>query len=176
MGLFSFLRRDPTARWPDAGRGPVALDLRAGTVGGVAMGAPWASLERLGRPASHRAPAGTFTYPLRGFEVDVSEGKVLAFGLVFRPAWTEVDSDPTFIPCRADVLLPGGERTVWTTETTADGVKADLGAPEHESVPGEDPGDEGGTRLVYALPRTMLSLEFDAEGRIVSVDVDPPAP
>lgn len=176
MGLFSWLFPHPSQRWPSPGTGDVTLDLRDGTVAGVAFGAPWQSLERLGRPSRPGlARKGVYTYPLRGFEVEGHDG-VAAFGLVFRPAMTSVESEPGFTPCRLRIVRPDGVAGEWTADTTEEDVRALLGPPAREQSSDDDELDSLWVRtLDYAFPTCQVNLEMDREGRLATINVDPPS-
>lgn len=177
MGLLSWLFPHPSRRWPAPGTGEVTLDLREGTVAGVALGAPSQTLERLGRPSRpDLVRKGVYTYPLRGFEVDAHD-IVAAFGLVFHAAMTSVDREPGFTPCRLRVVRPDGVAGEWSAETTEEDVRTLLGPPHHERSSDDDEDDPFFVRtLGYAYTACQVSLEFDGKGRLVCIDVDPLSP
>ncbi|MDX1565037.1 MAG: hypothetical protein R3236_06500 [Phycisphaeraceae bacterium] len=151
MGLFDWLKPDPSADWPRSRRIDRTLDLAAVRWAGVAFGDPPESLRSLGRPSNRRPfSEGTFEYFAEGFTVEIDSKGVDAFGLAIgsRP-W---DEPHTPHPLR--VIWPEGEQT-HVDQTTVIGCFADrLGDPAFEERDEQE--------IIQRYDRQTFQLELEA--------------
>lgn len=151
--------------WPEIDDpGPLSLDVRRGTLAGIAIGDPEQRVrERLGRPAawSPMAREGSWLYPQWGLVIEVEDGAVSdlkvsldeASGVFFQ-------IDETGSRFRGGVQLQPGGEVLPAAELTRERIEAQLGAPE-----GTD-DDEGEITTYYTIGRVGLEIEYLSSGRV----------
>ena len=151
MGLFDWLKKDPSSQWPLKRRIDRTLDLRTARWAGVALGDPARTLRSLGRP-SNRKPfsQGMFEYRPEGFCVEIDRDRVEAFGLVVGAT----DWDASYTPHPVRVIWPDG------SETVVDHATDHACFTEHLGTPIDRDQDE--QEIVQRYDRQTHQLELEA--------------
>lgn len=158
MGILGFGKADPSSTWGEQRTVPVVLDLRNGSLCGVAIGQDAAELARFGKPTNAKPfKEERFNYDSMGFTIEIEHGKVVYFGLVVEA--TDID---TVDGCRPEVICPDGISVRITPNVGINDLLSNCLTPRKVDEPNSDDA-------VYFIPLKsgfMLEAETSSQRHI----------
>lgn len=124
MGFLSFLNKEASTDWPTHQKTIAILDFPGGSLNGIKLGSPGASIRTLGKP-SNKNPiqTGDYYYLVSGMEYEDIDSEVLVFRCIFHDRWNK-----GYSPCNL-ILKSGPKSLEVNTDTTIETIKGFIGEP-----------------------------------------------
>lgn len=163
MGLFERLLKIgfPSSNWQEDPYKQLELDLSAGSLCGVPLGAAMEALSFLGAAEDSRlAHQGSLFYFRKGLIVSIKGARTSGYTGV----WQEPSGDdPDYIRTFPGICKYEGKMLNLSSRVTESDVETIFGAPDERNVYDE------GIELGYAREDTVMDIKLSPEGRLASI-------
>lgn len=161
MGLFDFLRADPSQDWPEHQKEPLTLDLGKFAMNDVELGSDPEVLVRFGRPSNRRPfQSKRFVYEKSGMVIEVYDRVLGYFGFPI----VAVESDEVG-PGELTVICPDGFQL-----HLADGSEVNS-LLDHLPKPSSIDRDETETVYSFRLAEYEFEIECSPDGAVRRVNL-----
>jgi len=163
MGIFDFLKKDPTTYWNKSSKQKLKLDLNDFSINKLKLGAPKAEISRFGKPDNKKAyKSDNFQYFESGLEIDTENDVVNYFAIII----TENEYSESILKAELTVVNSSSEEFTVTNQMS----RTELIEKFNMKIKETDEDDE---EIVDYLKTDKYTIEIESmkNGKLIQINL-----